>query len=136
MTVQRPEIEREDFPSAFVSYTSEDRKRVAIIIQDMKKARPDMDIFFDAESIRSGANWQDILYEEIRKRDVLYLRWSRYARESRWFNEERRCALKHHGSDHIDIVPPDQPERCAPPDELKGKYFNEKLLYIINAGQM
>ncbi|MBR3358442.1 MAG: toll/interleukin-1 receptor domain-containing protein [Solobacterium sp.] len=130
--VQLPSVEREDYMSAFVSYASEDRKRVAGIIQGMKKARPDLDIFFDVESIRSGANWKDILYEEIRKRDMLYLCWSRYARESRWVDEEWRYALKYHGSDHIDIVPLDTPDSCPPPAELRDKNFNEKLLYIIN----
>ena len=130
--VQLPSVERKDYMSAFVSYASEDRKRVAGIIQGMKKARPDLDIFFDVESIRSGANWKDILYEEIRKRDMLYLCWSRYARESRWVDEEWRYALKYHGSDHIDIVPLDTPDSCPPPAELVDKHFNEKLLYIIN----
>ena len=36
------------------SYASQDRKRVARVIQGMKLARPDMDIFFDVESLRSG----------------------------------------------------------------------------------
>lgn len=36
--------------SAFVSYASQDRNRVAMIIQGMQKARLDMDVFFDVES--------------------------------------------------------------------------------------
>lgn len=130
--VQTPAVEREDWNSAFVSYASEDRKRVASIIQGMKKARPDLDIFFDVESIRSGADWKEILYEEIRKRDMLYLCWSRYAKESKWVEEEWRYALKYHGLDHIDIVPLDTPDACSPPAELRDKNFNEKLLYIIH----
>ena len=133
--VQKPTVEREDFTSAFVSYASQDRKRVAGIIQGMQKARPDMDIFFDVESIRSGASWKDVLYEEILRRDILYLCWSCYAKESKWVDEEWRFALKNHGADYIDIVPLDQPELCPPPEELNDKHFNEKLLYIINSEQ-
>ena len=42
---QKIRTDREDILSAFVSYASQDRNRVARIIQGMRKARPDMDIF-------------------------------------------------------------------------------------------
>ena len=44
---QKIQITREDVLTAFISYASQDRSRVVTIIQGMKKARPDMDIFFD-----------------------------------------------------------------------------------------
>lgn len=81
-------ISREDIFSAFISYASQDRNRVAAIIQGMKKARPDMDVFFDVESLRSGEDWEKALYREIERRDVLFLCWSHFARESKWVNAE------------------------------------------------
>lgn len=130
---QKIEVTRDDVLSAFVSYASQDRNRVAMIIQGMKKARPDMDIFFDVESLRSGDDWENALWREIDKRDVLFLCWSRYARDSKWVDAEWRYALKQKGVDSIEPVPIDPPGRCPPPDELSRKHFNDKLLYIINS---
>ena len=124
---------REDVLSAFISYASQDRSRVASIIQGMKKVRPDMDIFFDVESLRSGEDWEKALQTEISRRDVLYLFWSRFARESKWVENEWRYALAHKGAECIEPVPIDPPAQCPPPEELKSKHFNDKLLYIIDS---
>lgn len=130
---QKIEVTREDVLSAFVSYASQDRNRVAMIIQGMKKARPDMDIFFDVDSLRSGDDWEKALWREIDKRDVLFLCWSKYARDSKWVDAEWRYAFKNKGPDSIEPVPIDPPGSCPPPDELSRKHFNDKLLYIINS---
>ena len=98
----------------------------------MKKARPDMDIFFDVESLRSGDDWKKKIRREIDKRDILFLCWSKYARDSEWVDYEWRSALKIKGADSIEPIPIESPESCPPPDELGGKHFNDKLLYIIN----
>ena len=55
---QKISVTREDVLSAFVSYASQDRNRVAAIIQGMKKARPDMDVFFDVDSKWVDAEWR------------------------------------------------------------------------------
>ena len=130
---QKIEITREDVLSAFVSYASQDRNRVAAIIQGMKKARPDMDIFFDVDCLRSGEDWEQALHQEIDKRDILFLCWSHFAKESRWVNTEWKYALKQKGIDFIEPVPIESPEKCPPPEELNQKHFNDKLLFIINA---
>lgn len=130
---QKIEVTREDVLSAFVSYASQDRNRVAMIIQGMKKARPDMDIFFDVDSLRSGDDWEKALWREIDKRDVLFLCWSKHARDSKWVDAEWRYAFKNKGPDSIEPVPIDPPGSCPPPDELSRKHFNDKLLYIINS---
>lgn len=126
-------ISREDIFSAFISYASQDRNRVAAIIQGMKKARPDMDVFFDVESLRSGEDWEKALYREIERRDVLFLCWSHFARESKWVNAEWRYALQHKGAECIEPVPIESPSICPPPEELRHKHFNDKLLYVINS---
>ena len=128
---QKLNVIREDILSAFVSYASQDRNRVAMIIQGMKKARPDMDIFFDVDSLRSGDDWEKALWSEIDKRDILFLCWSKYARVSKWVDAEWRYALEHKGVDSIEPVPIDPPGSCPPPVELSCKHFNDKLLYII-----
>lgn len=130
---QKIAVSREDVFSAFISYASQDRNRVAAIIQGMKKARPDLDVFFDVDSLRSGDNWELALHEEIEKRDVLFLCWSHFARESKWVDEEWRYALEQKGVECIEPVPIEPPDVCPPPAELRHKHFNDKLLYIINA---
>ena len=34
---------------------------------NMKKARPDMDVFFDVESLRSGDDWERTIHYEINR---------------------------------------------------------------------
>ncbi len=125
---QKLEMLREDVLSAFISYASQDRSRVATIIQGMKKARPDMDIFFDVESLRSGEDWGVALRREIEARDVLYLCWSHYAKLSRWVEAEWRYALSNKGLDAIEPIPLEPPTECPPPEELNSKHFNDRTL--------
>lgn len=130
---QKLEVSREDVFSAFISYASQDRNRVATIIQGMKKARPDMDIFFDVDSLRSGEDWEQALHREIERRDALFLCWSHNACKSKWVDTEWRYALECKGLDCIEPIPLDPPSLCPPPEELSRKHFNDKLLYIINS---
>ena len=125
-------IKRDDVLTAFISYASQDRKRVATIVQGMKKVRPEIDLFFDVESLRSGENWEKILYGEIEKRDVLYLCWSHFAKESEWVDKEWRYAYAQKGADGIEPMPIEMPDVCPPPEELKEKHWNDKLLYLID----
>jgi len=128
---QKLELMREDILTAFVSYASQDRSRVATIIQGMKKARPDMDIFFDVETLRSGMDWERAVRAEIERRDILFLCWSLAARESRWVDREWRYAMSNKGIECIEPIPIDPPDRCPPPDELASKCFQDReLLYI------
>ena len=125
---QKIQLKREDVLTAFISYASQDRSRVATIIQGMQKARPDMDIFFDVESLRSGDDWESALRREIEKRDILFLCWSNYARSSEWVEKEWRYALSNKGIDAIEPVPLVSPVECPPPEELKSKHFNDRAL--------
>ena len=128
---QKLELLREDVLSAFVSYASQDRSRVAAIIQGMKKARPEMDVFFDVDSLRSGEDWQQALRAEIERRDILFLCWSLSAKQSEWVDREWRYALENKGLGFIEPVPLDPPNICPPPKELSSKHFNDRgLLYI------
>lgn len=132
---QRLELLRRDVLSAFVSYASQDRTRVASLIQGMKKARPDMDIFFDVNNLRSGENWESTLRWEIEQRDILFLCWSQNAKNSTWVDMEWRYALKNKGLEAIEPIPIESPDVCPPPEELYSKHFNDSLLYIINKSQ-
>lgn len=118
-------IERKDIRSAFVSYSSADRPYVATIIQGMRKGRPDLDIYCDIEKLQSGDNWEKVLFDEIEKRDVLFLCWSKNAKNSKEVEKEWRHALSKKGLDGIDPIPLESPKVCPPPEELKSKHFND-----------
>lgn len=126
---QRPKLEQKDVHSAFISYASGDRERVALILQGMRRSRPDLDVFFDVETLKTGESWEQILRREIDKRDILYLCWSPLARESEWVDMEWRYALKQKGPDGIEPIPLALPKDCPPPEELKGKHFGARELY-------
>lgn len=126
---QKMKVLRDDVLSAFISYASQDRNRVALIIQGMRKSRPDMEIFFDVDALRSGENWEKTLMKEIEARDVLFLCWSQFAKESKWVDTEWRYALSNKGIDSIEPIPLEPPTVCPPPKELESKHFNDRELY-------
>ncbi|MBQ3938790.1 MAG: toll/interleukin-1 receptor domain-containing protein [Clostridia bacterium] len=126
----RLRVGRNDIRSAFISYASEDLAIVANALQGMKKVRPDLDVFFDRDSLRSGDLWERVIKNEIDSRDMLYLFWSRNARNSEWVDMEWRYALKNRGVDFIDPFPIESPDVCPPPEELNMKHFNDReILY-------
>jgi hypothetical protein len=113
---------------AFASYASADRDEVLRSIQGMQKVAPQLDIFLDVLTLRSGEDWQQRLWDVIPKSDVFYLFWSSHARQSPWVEKEWRCALKSRGRDFIDPVPLEAPETAPPPAELASKHFNDWTL--------
>ena len=134
--VQKPEVFRRDIRSAFLSYASADRETVATILQGIQKARKDLHVFFDVESLRSGENWKIRLYQEIDNSDILFLFWSQEAKRSRWVEMEWRYALLRKGLGGIDPIALEMPDRCPPPEELKSLHFNDQTLYIIQVERM
>lgn len=64
---------------------------------------------------------------------MLFFCWSKYARNSKWIDAEWRYVFKNKGPDSFETIPIDPPDSCPPPDELRRKHFNDKLLYTINS---
>ena len=120
---------REDrIKTAFASYASEERNKVTGRIQGMLKIMPELDIFLDVMSLRSGDNWARKIEDEIIARDVFYLFWSRAASNSEWVDLEWRTALTKKGLEFIDPVPLEPPNEVPPPPELSSLHFNEWTL--------
>jgi hypothetical protein len=113
---------------AFASYARQDRNEVGARIQGMQKAVPNLEIFWDVLSLRSGRRWEKELWEVIPSRDVFYLFWSRAASRSEWVEREWRCALQTRGIDYIDPVPLVAPEKAPPPPELAQLHFGDWTL--------
>ena len=115
--------------SAFASYASADRDAVLARIQGIQKAIPNLDVFLDVASLRSGEVWLERLTDEIMRRDVFYLFWSKAASQSEWVRREWQLALKNRGAQFIDPVPLVDPQEAPPPPELaKYLHFNDWVL--------
>lgn len=121
--------ERRDIRSAFVSYAREDTEEVTTLIRGMEKVRPDLNVFMDQESLRSGQNWQEVLKAEIEQRDMLFLCWSPDAKASEWVDFEWRHMYNKRGIEHIDPVPLISPQSCPPPEELAMLHFDDRWLH-------
>lgn len=117
--------------TAFASYASENRAEVLSRIQGMKKVAPDLDIFVDVLSLRSGENWRERLEQHVPTKDTFYLFWSQCAARSVWVEREWRLALGRRGLGYIDPVPLEEPQRAPPPDELNSLHFSDAYLAYI-----
>lgn len=116
---------------AFASYASADREAVLARIQGMQKVSPELEVFLDVVSLRSGQYWEKKLWEVIPLHDIFYLFWSENAQQSRWVEKEWQCALKTRGLDFIDPVPLVSPLKMPPPPELASKHFNDWVLAFM-----
>ncbi|MFC1569118.1 toll/interleukin-1 receptor domain-containing protein [bacterium] len=117
--------------TAFASYASENRAEVLSRIQGIKKIAPDLDIFLDVFSLRSGQDWQEKLERHVPSKDTFYLFWSKAAAQSDWVEREWRLALQRRGLTYIDPVPLDEPSVAPPPEELKKLHFSDAYLAYI-----
>jgi hypothetical protein len=121
--------------TAFASYSSRDRAEVFARVQGMKKIRPELEVFLDVLSLRSGQDWEAQLNRYLPSRDVFFLFWSRHAKQSTEVEKEWRLALKMRGLEYIDPVPLCDPKESPPPAELQGLHFNDLYLSYIKASR-
>src|SRR5260370_27153653 len=98
---RRPEPcgEARRFSKAFISYASPDRKKVLERVQMLTAAG--IEFFQDVLNLDPGDRWARKLYQHIDDSDVLFLFWSRAARESEWVAREWQFALERKGDDFI-----------------------------------
>ena len=123
-------MERKDFKSAFISYASVDRDEAVLIVQGITSSRPDLEIFFDVNSIRTGENWEEVIKDELSKKDVLFLLWSRNAQSSEWVKKEWTYFYENKGIDFIEPIPLEPVDKCPPPQELNSKHFGNMLVFL------
>jgi hypothetical protein len=121
----------ESHPTAFASYSRKDTDEVLARVQGIQKALPQMDIFLDVASLRSGENWKEKLDAAIAQRDIFYLFWSKNARESQYVEREWRYALEVKGLEAINPVPLVSPLEAPPPPELAEKHFDDWVLAFM-----
>jgi hypothetical protein len=98
-----------------------------------------VEFFHDVLKLEPGDRWERMLYKHIDESDVVYLFWSRAAKESQWVNREIDYALQRRKLDTDDddirpaIVPViiEGPPLIPPPKQLEDLHFNDKFLYFI-----
>lgn len=76
----------------FVSYKSEDRERVRLLVNVLEEAG--FGVFWDKE-IASGSEWRDFIAQQLRASDAVVVCWSKRtedARAARWVLDELRLA--------------------------------------------
>jgi len=86
--------------SAFISYATDDRNDVLNCIFGIRKVLPEIDLFLDVVSLRSGEKWKNRLICEIERRDIFYLFWSLAASRSKFVEMEWRTALERRGIEY------------------------------------
>lgn len=123
---------RKDYNSAFISYSSKDVDKAALIVQGIKQARPDMQVFFDKTSLRTGDNWEKVIMNELDKKDVLFLLWSEHAKNSEWVDKEWRYVYNTKGEEYIDPIPLEANCDSFLPKELKHKHCNDMLTLLYS----
>ncbi len=120
---------------AFISYASEDRDEVLRRVQMLAPLK--IRHFHDVMDLDPGDRWEQELYRHIDKSDVLFLFWSKAARNSEWVGKEVSYALarKTGNTDALpDIIPIllEGPPPVKPPPELADLHFNDRVLYFMD----
>ena len=123
---------RETAPrSAFASYAKKDRKEVLGRVRSLE-IFTNIDVFLDCLSIRPGEQWKESLKNEIQKRDIFWLFWSRNAIASEWVEWEWRTALKNKSITGIQPHPLEPAETAPPPKELSDLQFGSVYEWYIS----
>ena len=118
--------------TAFASYSRKNRNEVLARIQGIKLISPNLDIFLDVFSLRTGENWEQALNEHVPTKDIFYLFWSTDAAKSQNVEKEWRLALEKRGLDYIDPVPLQDTRDSPPPKELSQLHFKNTYQEYID----
>jgi hypothetical protein len=122
------------YAQAFISYASPDRAEVLKRVQMLARCR--IDFFQDLLTLEPGERWQRALYKMIDRSDVVFLFWSRAARDSEWVRKEIQYALERKAGNEAappEIVPIiiEGPPPVPAPPELAALHFNDPFAYFI-----
>jgi hypothetical protein len=117
--------------SAFASYASKDKREVLGRIRSLQ-IHTGIDVFIDCLSLQPAEKWKDKIREEICKRDIFWLFWSRRAISSKWVDWEWRTALTEKTLQCIEPHPLEPVELAPPPKELEELQFGSMFEWYIS----
>jgi hypothetical protein len=116
-----PEDDQKAAQTAFACYASIDRPVVLELISAILSYRK-LDVFVDDLMMQSSETWQPRMEEEVRRRDIFLLFWSRAAANSALARREWQIALESHassGKPEIQIHPLEDVPVEMIPEELR-----------------
>lgn len=131
---EHPAGEFKRYRQAFISYSSKDRGEVLRRVQMLRLVR--LKFRQDLLDLEPGQKWESTLYRYIDESDVVFLFWSKAARESEWVEKELKHALARKGGREEappEIVPViiEGPPPAPPPPYLAADHFNDTLQYFV-----
>ncbi|HEV7891260.1 MAG TPA: toll/interleukin-1 receptor domain-containing protein [Pyrinomonadaceae bacterium] len=131
---EQPAGEFVRYHQAFISYCSKDRAEVLRRVQMLRLVR--LNFRQDLLDLEPGQKWESTLYQYIDESDVIFLFWSKAAKESEWVDKELRHALERKGGREDsppEIVPViiEGPPPAPPPPYLAAYHFNDTLQYFV-----
>lgn len=113
--------------SAFVSYSSKDRLRVLDRVASIKISAG-IDPFLDCLDLHPGEEWKPRLGDEIRRRDLFLVFWSKNASASEWVVWELDMALKEKSENAFQLHPLD-PD-VNPPEGLEKLHVGDVIMWV------
>jgi hypothetical protein len=123
------------YESAFISYASEDRRKVLERVQVLPSVG--VRVVVDVIDLEPGERWKRELYRYIDKSDVVLLFWSTAAKRSKWVRREIRYALKRQQHDEVDEPPAIRPVIIEGPPvprpwkEVEHLHFNDRMIFFM-----
>lgn len=122
------------YRQAFISYCSKDRAEVLRRVQMLRLLR--LKFRQDLLDLEPGQKWESTLYRYIDESDVVFLFWSKAAKESEWVEKELKHALARKGGREEappEIIPViiEGPPPAPPPPYLSAHHFNDALQYFV-----
>ena len=118
------------YKKLFLSYSSKDRRDVALVAQGYDAV--EQEFFLDILNLSAGERWERKLYERIDESDLFLLFWSENARQSEWVRREAEHAVKYeaeNGRPRILPFPLDGPPPPIPWDFLQDRHFGAPIYF-------
>ncbi len=114
--------------SVFASYASKDAQPVTQRLSTLQRWSPALDIFQDCLDLKSNASFQPQIKDQISRREVFLLFWSRNAAASPWVKWEYQTACDTLGVDAILPMPLEDPAIAPPPLELADRHLRDRFM--------
>ena len=114
--------------SVFASYSSKDAQPVTQRLSTLQRWSPALDIFQDCLDLKSNAAFQPQIKDQISRREVFLLFWSRNAAASPWVKWEYQTARDTLGVDAILPMPLEDPAIAPPPPELADRHLRDRFM--------